>query len=99
CCTMSRAFVGCHYFPTRRSSDLGEIAGHFYEEGIFHSSKDNPATITVLEDSPFIVKVKVEGYIASHPMVQIITLEAGQRRIDFDLTVDWQRNVDRKSVV
>lgn len=72
---------------------LGEIAGHFYEEGKFHSSKDNPATITVLEDNPFIVKVRVAGYIASHPMVQVITLEAGQRRIDFELTVDWQRNV------
>src|SRR5690606_40380062 len=45
---------------------LGEIAGHFYEEGKFHSSKDNPATITVLEDNPFIVKIRIAGYIDSH---------------------------------
>lgn len=72
---------------------FGEISGHFYEEGKFHSSKDGQAKITVLEDNPFVVKVKVEGYIASHPFTQIITLEAGQRRIDVDLTVHWQGNV------
>lgn len=83
-----KEFVG-----QQENCGFGEISGHFYEEGKFHSSKDAEAKITVLEDNPFVVKVKVEGYIASHPVAQIITLEAGQQRIEVDLTVGWQGNV------
>ncbi|MBE8722744.1 glycoside hydrolase family 38 N-terminal domain-containing protein [Sphingobacterium pedocola] len=72
---------------------LGEIAGHFYDEQRFYSSKQQEARITVLQDNAFLSQVKVEGYIASHPFTQIITLEAGQKRIDFDLKIDWEGNV------
>lgn len=72
---------------------FGELSGHFYDEGRFFSSNESEAKITLLEDNAFLIKVKVEGYIASHPFTQIITLVAGQQRIDFDLTVDWQSNV------
>lgn len=72
---------------------FGELSGHFYEQQKFHSTKDVPAKITVLEDNPFMIRVKVESSISSHPVTQIITLESGQRRIDFDLSVDWLENV------
>ncbi len=74
-------------------SGFGELKGHFYQQGKFLSSMDQPAKITVLEDNPFTVTIKIEGSIGPHPMTQVITLEAGQRRIDFDLRVDWQENV------
>lgn len=73
--------------------EMGEISGHFFDEEKFHSSKDTEAKITILEDHPLLIKVKVEGHVASHPFTQIITLESGQPRIDFDLTVDWKENV------
>ncbi|NQD71993.1 alpha-mannosidase [Sphingobacterium shayense] len=72
---------------------FGELSGHFYDQQKFHSTKDVPAKITVLEDNPFMIRVKVESSISSHPVTQIITLESGQRRIDFDLLVDWRENV------
>ena len=71
---------------------LGELRGHFYEEGRFRSSTESPATITVLEDNPFQITVKIEGTIASHPFTQLVTIAQGQRRIDFDLTIDWKEN-------
>lgn len=72
---------------------LGELRGYFYEEGQFRSSTEAPAKITVLSDNAHEKKVKLEGQIASHPFTQIITLSRGAKRIDFDLTIDWQKNV------
>ncbi|MFR0679180.1 glycoside hydrolase family 38 C-terminal domain-containing protein [Dysgonomonas mossii] len=72
---------------------LGELRGHFSDEGKFYSTADSPAKITIVEDNPFSIKVKIEGEIASHPFVQTIALTSGQKRIDFDLTVNWKKNV------
>ena len=72
---------------------LGELRGYFYEEARFHSSTETPAILTVMEDHPFRIAVKIEGMIADHPFTQIVTISDGQRRIDFDLTIDWKENV------
>jgi alpha-mannosidase len=71
---------------------LGELRGHFYEEGGFRSSTESRVKISILEDSYAVKKIKAEGTIASHPFIQTITLTAGQKRIDFDLTVNWRNN-------
>lgn len=72
---------------------LGEVRGYFYDENKFYSTADSPARISVLEDSPLRIIIKIESEIASHPSTQRLTLTTGQRRIDFDLTVDWKHNV------
>ena len=72
---------------------MGELRGHFYDEGRFYSTTDSRAKITILEDNLLRIRVKIEGEIASHPFVQVITLAGGQKRIDFDLTVHWKNNV------
>lgn len=72
---------------------LGELRGYFYEEGKFHSSTEAPARMTILSDNDYETKLKVEGEIATHPFTQIITLVRGQKRIDFDLTVHWKKNI------
>lgn len=72
---------------------LGELRGFFYEENKFRSSTETPAQLTLLEDNAYTKKLKVEGEIASHPFTQIITLSKGTERIDFELTIDWKKNV------
>ena len=72
---------------------LGELRGFFYEEGKFRSSTETPAIMTVLSDNAHEKKIKLEGEIASHPFTQIITLSRGEKRIDFDLTINWKENV------
>lgn len=72
---------------------MGELRGFFYEEGKFRSSAEHPTKLTVVRDNGYEKKVRIEGEIASHPFVQVVTLSKGTRRIDFDLTVDWKRNV------
>ncbi len=72
---------------------LGELRGYFYEEERFRSSTESPAQLTVLVDNVYEKKVKIEGEIASHPFTQIVTLSRDNRRIDFDLTINWKGNV------
>lgn len=81
------------YADTGSEFSLGELRGHFYEEGEFYSTTSSPAKITVLQDNILRASIRIEGHIASHPFVQIITLTSGQKRIDFDLTVNWKYNV------
>lgn len=84
---------GKEYVDKENKFNLGELRGHFYDESKFYSTTDSRAKITVLEDNFLRTSVKIEGEIASHPFVQIITLTNGQKRIDFDLTVNWKNNV------
>lgn len=84
---------GKEYVDKDNKFNLGELRGHFYDENKFYSTTDSRAKITVLEDNFLCISVKIEGEIASHPFVQIITLTNGQKRIDFDLTVNWKNNV------
>lgn len=72
---------------------LGELRGFFYEEGKFRSSTEYPAKLTLVRDNRYEKKVKIEGKIASHPFTQLVTLSKGTERIDFDLTIDWQKNI------
>jgi len=72
---------------------IGELRGFFYDEGVFHSSTETTATVTVTQDNPFEKSVRIQGYIASHPFTQTITLKEGQRKIEFDLAIDWKNNV------
>ncbi|GAB6121948.1 glycoside hydrolase family 38 C-terminal domain-containing protein [Dysgonomonas termitidis] len=81
------------YIDTANQHGFGELRGYFYEEGKYYSTVDSPAKITVLEDNGLRTIVKIEGNISIHPFTQIITLNSGQKRIDFDLTVDWKSNV------
>lgn len=84
---------GKEYVDKENKFNFGELRGHFYDENKFYSTTDARAKITVLEDNFLRTSVKIEGEIASHPFVQIITLTNGQKRIDFDLTVNWKNNV------
>ena len=72
---------------------IGELRGFFYDEGIFHSSTETPAEVTFVQENRFEKSVRIQGRIASHPFTQIITIKEGQRKIEFDLTIDWTHNV------
>ncbi len=71
---------------------LGQLRGYFYDEGRWLSSTDAPACVTVESDNPFEKSVRIEGCIGVHPFTQTVTIREGQRKIDFDLKIDWQGN-------
>jgi len=72
---------------------LGELRGFFYQDNKFYSSTDTPAKIVVVKDNGLEKSVRIEGFIAGHPFTQTITLTTGQKRIDFDLKINWKENV------
>ena len=80
------------YIDAANQYSFGELRGHFYEEEKYYSTADSPAKVTVLEDNGLRTIVKIEGNISIHPFTQIITMNNGQKRINFDLTVDWKNN-------
>ncbi len=84
---------GKNFIDENDQFGLGELRGFFYEENRFRSSAEQPVKITVLNDNALRASIQIEGEIASHPFRQIISLTSGQRAIDFDLTVDWKKNV------
>lgn len=71
---------------------FNEIRGFFYEKDKFFSSVDQKSNVSILENGPLRVRVKIEGMIGEHPFSQIITLRQGDRKIDFDLKIDWKGN-------
>jgi alpha-mannosidase len=80
------------FVDVTNARSFDEIRGYFYNDGKFHSSADNPAKVTILENGPIRVKVAIEGMISSHPFVELITVAQEQKRIDLHLKIDWQGN-------
>jgi alpha-mannosidase len=71
---------------------FSEMRGYFFDEGKYHSSADQPAKLTILENGPVRLRVQVDGLIGIHPFTQTITLAQGQPGIDFNLKINWQGN-------
>ena len=49
--------------------------------------------MTVLCDNELEKSVRISGRIDTHPFTQTITLRKGERKIGFDLKIDWRHNV------
>src|SRR5690606_30447444 len=71
---------------------FNELRGNFYKKGGFLSSTQSPAVISVEENGPYMVRLKISGNIAGNPFHQTITLRQGDRKIDFNLFIDWKEN-------
>ena len=84
---------GKEFADTGSEFSIGELRGFFYDEGVFHSSTETPAEVTLVQENHFEKSVQIQGHIASHPFTQTITIKEGQRKIEFDLTIDWMHNV------
>ncbi|HMI03671.1 MAG TPA: glycoside hydrolase family 38 C-terminal domain-containing protein [Pedobacter sp.] len=71
---------------------FNEMKGYFYTDSAWHSSADHRANITLLENGPLRVKLKIEGLIGIHPFSQVLTLAQGDPKIDIQTRIDWQGN-------
>jgi alpha-mannosidase len=79
-------------FVDPQSSGLNELRGNFYDNGGMQSSSENPATVSITENGPVQSRVEIKGTISGSPFTQYITLTKGQRRIDFQVKIDWKGN-------
>jgi alpha-mannosidase len=82
------------FSDTSGPKSFGELRGNFYTgtESRICSSTEKPARIGIVENGPLRVILNIEGSIAGTPYTQIMTVVQGQRRIDFQLGIDWGAN-------
>lgn len=53
---------------------------------------DEPATIEVIAEGPLIAILQVTRKLHDSDMVQVISLRAGSRRVDFDTQIEWRES-------
>lgn len=75
------------------SSFFNTVTGNFYNDGGALSTAEQPATVSIVENGPLRVKVRVSTTIAGQPVEQIISISQGEPRIDCELQIDWQKNI------
>ncbi|QEC42055.1 glycoside hydrolase family 38 C-terminal domain-containing protein [Pseudobacter ginsenosidimutans] len=75
------------------SPSFNTLQGNFYDDGGQLSTASRPATVTIIENGPLRVKVKISGTIAGQAFHQTITLMQGEPRIDCALKILWQKNI------
>ncbi len=81
------------YVDANSPRAFNEIRGRFHEgEGQFRSRIESPAAIKILENGPVRLAVEVSGKVGNYPFTEIISVVQGQRRIDFNLRLDWVGN-------
>lgn len=68
--------------------DAWDIDRYFEEQ--FWPLADGKSTITVAETGPHRVALRVEREYQNSKIVQVISLTAGARQIEFDTFIDWQ---------
>jgi alpha-mannosidase len=71
---------------------FNEMKGYFYKDSAYHSSAATAAKISIIEDGPLRVRLKIEGKIDVHPFTQYLTLTQVAERIDIQTKIDWQGN-------
>ena len=81
------------FVDTKNERSFNELRGNFFNDGGFHATSDSPVTVTILESGPVVVKAEIKGQLLSNPYTQTITLKQGDRKIDFSLHIDWQKNI------
>ncbi|MGR3343949.1 MAG: alpha-mannosidase, partial [Paracoccaceae bacterium] len=67
--------------------DAWNIDRYFNEQ--FWPLADLPAKIEVVETGPYRAAIRIERTYASSAIVQVISLQAGARQLEFDTYVDW----------
>jgi alpha-mannosidase len=71
---------------------LNELRGYFYAVQRFYSSADSAAKVSVVENGPLEVRLKIQGKIAQSPFIQYVTFAQGRRRIDLRTHINWEGN-------
>ncbi|WP_224746639.1 glycoside hydrolase family 38 C-terminal domain-containing protein [Mucilaginibacter rigui] len=69
------------------------LRGNFYNDGGFKASNDDAATVTILENGPIRASLQIKGKIVGTDLTQVITLNKGQQIIDFNLNINWKKDV------
>lgn len=86
--------LGNKEFVNRNSEyRFNGLRGYFTEAKRVVDSSELPATVSVLENTPYNVKIKICGEIAGQPYFQTLALDKEGDRIECELQIDWKENI------
>jgi len=89
---IAKALNNKEFVDQTNPRSFNELRGNFYNDGGFHSSTENPAVISIVEQGSERVKLQIKGTIDGSPFTQWLTVAQGQRRIDLQVKIDWKGN-------
>ncbi len=70
---------------------FNEYRGYFISQKQWHSSTEQPARVTVLENGPLRARVRVSGQVGGVPFQTTVMLAEGQRRIEFQVRFNYEQ--------
>lgn len=80
-------------FAANGQMRFGEMRGFFYNDSVFHSSTETPATVVEHINLPQLQRLTLAGEIAGTPFTQTVTLRQGDEKIDYHIHIDWSKNI------
>src|SRR5207302_1821854 len=81
---------GREFVDAAHERRFNELRGHFYDQGGFRSSADQPATVRIVEGGPLRATAEIAGSIAGHPFAQRVSVTQGSPVIDCSVRIDWR---------
>jgi len=76
---------------TKSKFAFNGLQAYYPEEGAWHASSDQIGKVSVVACGPAKVTALVEGSINGVPFEQRVTLKAGSKLIDCNLTIKWEK--------
>ena len=89
---MAKQLGGREFVDAASDRLFNELRGHFYDQGGFRSSADQPALVRIVESGPLRATAEIAGTIGGHPFVQRVSLTQGSPVIDCSVRIDWRGN-------
>jgi alpha-mannosidase len=74
----------------KSDSAFNELRGNFYNAGGMRSNTEKPARVSIQENGPAEIKIRIAGAIADNSFTEVLTLQMGQPRVDIHLRIDWK---------
>ncbi|HTG56908.1 MAG TPA: glycoside hydrolase family 38 C-terminal domain-containing protein, partial [Niabella sp.] len=71
--------------------NFNTLRGFFYKDNKFSYSFDERPKITILENGPVQIKLLIEGRIHNNRYSQTLQLQNGEKRIDLNLCIDYEK--------
>jgi alpha-mannosidase len=73
-----------------KGKGLNNLHGYFSDDKRFISGADTTAKVSIIENGPLLVRIRIESEWGGNPYTQLVTLYDNDPRIDFDLKIDWE---------
>lgn len=85
--------LGNKNFIAPGEEEFNTLRGFFYNENKFAYSFEKRPTISILENGPIQIKLKIEGTINNSLFSQVLQLQQGEKKINLKLNIDYEKEV------